>query len=91
MYIAEQHKKSDKPLKEFVQTMRGTWQTLPDHEKQKYVDMYMDRKKQYDLEIANWEMKMIDAGHVNLVRRATVGRLKPKEIKSSYKPGKGSE
>lgn len=79
LYISEELKKSNKSLQEFVQSiMKSSWQALPSQEQQKYVDMHTDLKKQYEVELGNWERKMIDEGHFDVVRRATVRRLKPK-------------
>ena len=92
LYISEELKKSNKSLKDFVQSiMRSSWQALPSQEKEKYVTMRRDLKKQYEVKLGNWERKMIDQGHINVVRRATVRRLKPKVIKDNSEQDKGFE
>lgn len=57
---------------EFLKQSKTIWENLPESEKQKFNDMYLDDKKRYELEMELWETKMISEGRLNLVRQQTL-------------------
>lgn len=66
---------------EFLKQSKAIWESLSETEKQKYQDMFLDDKKRYELEMDEWEAKMVSEGRIDVVRHDTLAASsKPKRI-----------
>lgn len=88
IFSMEQSKKLNKSPLEASKQIKELWDKLTDSEKEKYKHQYQKGKQQYDIEMAQWEAKMIEQGHPEVVRSSSQLFEKPSLIQTrkSKKP-----
>ncbi|KAL1494064.1 hypothetical protein ABEB36_009722 [Hypothenemus hampei] len=72
LYVQDMHVKLGKTVSELLAEMKIKWTSLPDADKQKYQDIYLQNKEQFEKDLAQWESKMIEKGKTDLVRAKTL-------------------
>ncbi|XP_022905122.1 transcription factor A, mitochondrial-like [Onthophagus taurus] len=77
-YVTEKSSIDKQPLRTLLSECKGKWMNMSESEKLKYTQMYEDDKKRYETEMEAWEGKMIEEGHLNVIRKSTLEDHKPK-------------
>ncbi|XP_028132635.1 transcription factor A, mitochondrial [Diabrotica virgifera virgifera] len=68
LYLQEQSKIRNVPLNILIKTVKNDWAQVSDSQKEKYRAQYAKEHEKYEIELENWEKKMISEGHPELVR-----------------------
>ncbi|XP_012152233.1 mitochondrial transcription factor A [Megachile rotundata] len=72
-YISSKRNEKDPniPYKDWLQSMSTNWKKMSNIEKEPYVIRCTDLMMQYKKDLAEWEEKMINLGHFDIVRQHT--------------------
>lgn len=81
-YLAEKKNEKDAntPFSEWVKSVTKSWNEMSNTEKKSYVDRATESMVQYRKQLDEWETKMINLGHTDIVRQKTL--TKQKSVKS---------
>lgn len=79
-YLMELAKKENKKMNEIVKEVKGKWELVPENEKKRYQDLYLQDKLRYEREMKEWEAKMIREGNKAIVRNTTLKNSKPSRL-----------
>lgn len=87
-FLMEKSKDEKENMVVLMQKYKGQFQLLPDAVKQKYVQLFEDDRKRYELQMKEWEQRMIAEGHEDLVRHASQPRTPHSRLSAVVKPKK---
>lgn len=85
LYVMEQAKLPSNANKSYVTLLgqlKDTWAEMPEGEKAKYLQETAKAKQQYEEDLKNWELKMMEEGNLDVVRNSTLTGKSPKPRKS---------
>ncbi|CAG9856349.1 unnamed protein product [Phyllotreta striolata] len=85
LYLKEQGKIRNISHNELLVALKGEWGLLSETAKKKYRDEFEKEMVKYEEELLNWEKKMFQEGHKNVIRVKTLESLEhpPSRIASS--------
>ncbi|XP_017782568.1 PREDICTED: transcription factor A, mitochondrial [Nicrophorus vespilloides] len=84
-FLMEYARKSNMNMKEVISSIKGKYQQLSESEKEVYVMRYEEAKARYEKEMVEWEAKMIEEGHVDVIRQIAQKENKPSRLRSKAK------
>ncbi|KAG5875745.1 hypothetical protein JTB14_002048 [Gonioctena quinquepunctata] len=81
LYLKEQSEARNIPPRDVMKIMKGEWEKLPEPEKQRYKNHFLKEKAKYEAVMMEWEKKMIEEGHGELVRVKSLSDERPSRIR----------
>ena len=74
-------------MQDFMKRLGNEWKRLTYEQKKKYYEEFLRLKREYIIKLKEWEEKMIESGHLDVVGTKTLRKLDA-ELKEKQEAGK---
>lgn len=85
-YVIDKTKGDSRPIKDVAADLKSGWASLSAQEKERYHNEYLQDKKRYEMEMKNYENRMLNQGREHLVRnKSLLDKGQPSRLSQSKK------